>query len=67
MNVKILVEFEIGSEQGELDEATAKAAASEAAYHYLSFTNTGQDVQEKVRVHVDGFGECEVALGEEHD
>ncbi len=75
MKVKILVEFEVETaavdEDGdelELDERVAKNAAGAAAWDYLSFctvsgTNTDS---EKVTVHVDGFGECIVKLGEEH-
>jgi hypothetical protein len=70
VNVKIGIEFKVLSADGdEIDEETAKAAASLAAYHYLSFCKVSgvhTDTPE-VEVHVDGFGECRVALGGDHD
>jgi hypothetical protein len=73
MKVKILVEFEVTTdldeeEHGELTENRAKSAASEAAYQHLCFThNIGFASIESVDVHVDGFGECTVKIGEEHE
>lgn len=63
MKVKILVEFDVDTE----DENEARAAASVAAYHNLCFTLNGLQVVEEVSVHVDGVGEIEVCLGEDHD
>jgi hypothetical protein len=66
MKTKILVEFDV---QDVEDEAVAKAAASLAAYHFLTFCtvsdmNTDTD---EVEVHVDGYGKCKVRLGEDHE
>lgn len=71
MKVKILVEFEVTTdvEDGELTEDVAKSAASQAAYDFLSFVKVSgrtTDV-ESVEVHVDGFGECKVSIGEDHE
>ncbi len=70
MKVKILCEFEVeGLEDEALDENAAKGAASQAAYDYLSLVKVsghGSDVQ-SVTVHVDGYGECRVSLGEDHE
>ena len=67
MKVKIGIEFDVDTEE----EDVAEAAASLAAYHYLSFVRVsgsgrGSDVGE-VRVHVDGYGEVTVRFGEDHD
>ena len=65
MKVKILIEFDVDTDE----EGVAKAAASQAAYDYLTFctvsgVNTDTD---EVTVHVDGYGECTVRLGEDHE
>jgi hypothetical protein len=76
MRVKILIEFEVepapdvDPEDAEgFDESTAKGGASMAAYNYLTFCeNSGFNTDtEAVTVHVDGFGECVVKLGENHE
>ena len=72
MKVKILIEFEVTTdldeeEHGELTENRAKSAASQAAWDHLCLTETGQNPVERVTVHVDGFGECEVKVGEAHE
>lgn len=71
MKVKIQVEFEIEAiecdEDDELSENVAKSAASLAAWHNLVFTSNGRNVVEQVEVHVDGFGKCQVKVGEEHE
>jgi hypothetical protein len=71
MKVKILVEFEVEPaeyEDGrELTENYAKGAASMAAWHHLCLTLTGVGVAEDVVVHADGFGDCRVRIGEEHE
>lgn len=67
MRVQILVTFEVESDQDGLDEKTAKEAAEKAAFDYLSLvtiSGVNTDV-ESVVVHVDGFGECSVALADE--
>jgi hypothetical protein len=63
MKVKILVEFDVDTE----DENEARAAASMAAYHNLTLTRNGVDTRDDVKVHVDGVGEIAVCLGEDHD
>jgi len=69
MKVKILVEFEVEAleNKADLDEAAAKAAASIAAYDHLALTWNGQDLTGQAIVFVDGFGECSVAVGEDHE
>jgi hypothetical protein len=74
MKVKIGIEFEVSTdldedEYGELTENRAKSAASQAAYDYLSFVKISgfSSDAESVEVDVDGFGECKVQLGEDHD
>lgn len=73
MKVKILVEFEVETElddieHGELTESRARSAASEAAYQHLCFTkNIGFASLESIEVDVDGFGECTVRIGEDHE
>ena len=72
MKVKIQIEFEGTAdldedEHGSLTKERAVGAASEAAYQNLCLTNNGIGVVESVSVHVDGFGECEVKVGEEHE
>lgn len=65
MKVKIGVEFDVDTDE----EEVAKAAASLAAYNYLTFCEVSgvrTDVDE-VTVHVDGYGEVIVRLGEDHD
>jgi len=71
MKVKILIEFDVTTdldeeEHGELTEARAKSAASQAAYDNLVLTRNGPHVHDDVEVHVDGFGDCTVKLGEDH-
>ena len=65
MKTKILIEFDVDTD----DEHIAKAAASQAAYDYLTFctvsgVNTDTD---EVEVHVDGHGNALVRLGEDHE
>ena len=68
MKVKILVEFEVKhEEEDEITENQAKDAATLAAWHHLVFTGNGLNVTKQVAVFVDGFGECSVKLGEEHE
>ena len=64
--VKILIEFEIvaNDDGDELTQNLAKSAAAQAAGHHLCLTNNGLDVEGRVVVHVDGFGECDVLLVE---
>ena len=65
MRVKILVEFEVDTD----DVGEAKAAASMAAYDYLTFctiSGVNSDTKE-VTVHVDGCGDRIVRLGEDHE
>lgn len=68
-SVKLLVEFIVESDEEELSETQAKSAASQAAYDFLSFcTVSGVNTDtEEVTVHVDGFGECRVRLGDDHE
>lgn len=66
MKVKLSVEFEVPDTE---DENVAKSAASQAVYDYLAFcmaidTNPGR---EKCRVHVDGHGDFDVFIGEDHE
>ena len=66
--VKIQVEFVVESGNGEdLTENQIASAASLAAWDYLVLTNNGRDIAEAVIVFVDGFGECSVAVGEDHE
>lgn len=69
MKIKIQVEFEVRSdvEDDELTEDVVKSAASLAAWNNLCLTNNGIQVVDEVTVHVDGFGECVVRVGEDHD
>lgn len=70
MKVKILIEFdvEVGDDADfELDESVAKSAASMAAWNNLCLTLNGLHVAETCGVHVDGYGECVVKLGEDHE
>ena len=70
MKVKILVEFEVESlEDEDLTENHAKGAASMATYDYLSLVKVSGYTSDTpvVQVHVDGFGECRVSLGEDHE
>jgi len=64
MKVQIMVAFEVSSDEGELDEKTAKAAAEQAAFDFLSLvTVSGVNTDtEEVTVHVDGFGDCTVSI-----
>lgn len=65
MKVKIGVEFDVDTDE----ENVAKAAASLAAYNYLTFCEVSgvrTDVDE-VTVYVDGYGDVTVRLGEDHD
>jgi len=69
MKVKILCEFEVTSdEEDELTEDVAKSAAEQAAFDFLAFvTVSGRNTDvDSVKVHVDGFGKCDVSIGEEH-
>lgn len=74
MKVKILVEFEVEgladeAENGELTEGIAKSAASCAVWGYLSFVEISgySSDTETVNVHVDGYGDCRVRIGEDHE
>jgi len=71
MKVKLLVEFDVTSEVDgdELSEAHAKSAASQAVYDYLALVKVSGYTSEadEVTVHVDGYGACEVKLGEDHE
>ena len=71
MRVKILVEFDVEPEEDPeaFDEAVAKGAASLAAYDYLALVKVSGYTSdaESVTVHVDGFGECRVKIGEDHE
>ena len=60
-----LIEFEVNTD----DEDIAKAAASMAAYNYLTFCEiSGENTDtESVEVHVDGAGKFEVELGDDHE
>ena len=69
MKVKILVEFDVEGDGEGFNEGVAKAAASLSAYNFLTFckvSGRNTDVDE-VEVHVDGYGECKVRLGEDHE
>jgi hypothetical protein len=66
MKVRILCEFEVPDAENERD---AKAAASQAAWGFLSFctatdANAGRD---ECTVHVDGVGELTVRIGRDHE
>ena len=66
MKVDILVSFHVVAlDNDDLDEHTAKIAADQAAYDYLSFTKISgySSDSNSVEVHVDGFGKCMVRLG----
>lgn len=72
--MKVKIEFEVTTDldeeaHGELTEARAKSAASEAAYQYLAFVKVAgyTSAADEVEVHVDGFGACTVKLGEDHE
>jgi hypothetical protein len=73
MKVKIGIEFDVEPleevEPGEFNENVAKGAASMAAFDYLTFCEISgvRTDTDEVTVHVDGFGECRVRLGKEHD
>ena len=65
MRTRILIEFDVDTD----DEDVARSAASLAAYNFLSFctisgVNSDTDM---VTVHVDGHGEVDVRLGEDHE
>ncbi len=64
MIVQVLVEFEVTSEDGLLDERYAKEAAENASYNNLVLTKTGASIVDGVLVQVDGYGECGVRLPE---
>lgn len=66
MYVTIPIAFAVDTNSDDLDESVAKQAAAEAAHHYLSFVEvSGESTDtEFVEVHVDGFGECRVRLGD---
>ena len=66
MKVSIQIEFIVPDAP---DEEAAKAAASLAAYYYLGFvevSNYGSDI-EFVTVLVDGYGELDVMIGDNHE
>jgi hypothetical protein len=71
MKVKLLVEFEVEGlepeDEAEMLESHAKSAASEAAYQVLCLTRNGVHVHDDVEVHADGYGNCCVKLGEDHE
>lgn len=67
MKITIPIEFEITPVESEdIEEADATAAAENAAFNYLSLVEISgySSDSESVRVHVDGFGECDVSLTE---
>lgn len=69
MKVKILCEFNVESKEKGLTEKIAKDAAGLAAFNYLSFVKISgvtTDI-ESVTVFVDGFGDCQVSIGEDHE
>ena len=65
MKTKILIEFDVDTD----DESVAKSAASEAAYHYLTFCTVSgyNDDTDEVTVYVDGHGDVDVRIGEDHE
>ena len=71
MKVKIQIEFNVEpvTNEDEFEESDAKSAASMAAYDYLSLCEISgvRSDTENVTVHVDGFGQCIVSLGEDHE
>lgn len=73
MKVKILIEFDVepvnASEDGELGCEWAKGAASMAAHEHLTFNTPGNGNYgtEDCIVHVDGYGECLVKIGTDHE
>ena len=66
MQVSIPVEFLVTADD-ELDEDVARQAAEQAAFDYLAFVKVSghSSDTETVRVHVDGFGKCDVTLAED--
>ncbi|MCZ6868058.1 MAG: hypothetical protein O7G84_00980 [Gammaproteobacteria bacterium] len=66
MKVKILVEFNV---PGTDDESVARGAASMAAHEWLTVCEIGGGSMriDKCTVHVDGHGEFEVMVGDDHD
>jgi len=68
VKVKIQVEFVVEPvDDEELTENQALSAASLAAWDNLCLTHNGRDIVEIATVYVDGLGECEVSVGEDHD
>jgi hypothetical protein len=72
MKVKILIAFDVepvDDPDNDFTENHAKSAASQAAYDYLSFTKvSGHSTDcDSVEVFADGFGPCNVSIGEDHD
>jgi hypothetical protein len=71
VKIKIVVEFEVTpvDDDEEFTEDVARSAASIAAYDYLSLVKISgvSTDSEYVEVHVDGFGQCDVRLGEAHE
>lgn len=66
--VRIMIEFEVtGLEDEPPTESQCKGAASMAAWDHLCLTTAGVGVTTSVKVHVDGFGHCEVRVGEDHE
>lgn len=66
MRVKILIEFDVDTDE----ENIAKSAASQAAYDYLTFcTVSGMNTEcDEVEVEVDGCEEpVTVRLGDDHE
>ena len=65
MKTKILIEFDVDTD----DEDVAKGAASQAAYDYLSFCEVAgvRTDTDEVTVHVDGHGDVDVRLGDDHE
>ena len=51
----------------DLDDETAKAAASVAAWDHLGLLDAAARQVDSVKVHVDGFGACKVEVGDEHE
>lgn len=66
MKVSVPIDFEVESDEGEVDREIAEVAAFQASYDYLSFTKiSGYSTDsEEVEVHIDGFGKCRVRLVE---
>lgn len=64
--IEIQIEFIIEGKNGEYDpdEMDRTSAAMMAAFNNLCLTSNGQDVVKSVDLNVDGYGVCNVKLGE---